>query len=469
MKKCVQCGAMLPDEAALCPYCAASQVERHVVSPPRRINRFRLRRTVMAVVVTVSLVGSAAAIVLGTRAIREKERQEAEAAALAAQQEQQEQEPVESTDPLTALLESLAIPEEAEPTPLPGDVAEGAEYPYYLEYTAENGQVYLLFAGMPEVYNEAPAPKGRWKGWTIEGGQCGTTMVLCAKRPGEQPCSREFDALVASYRLEEVSGNAAVWLEISSLENWYHYFDDTLQSYLASAIGPAGRAVLRWTVEMKNGDILYLDQVMDISNMDEVVIDSTVAPMEDAPSLQRVIDAVEPLSLTERYNVILHLPAAIYTESIHFRGDLDVIGRGEETVFAAGATVEPTVAELMLRDVTFAGPGSGVGLAALRPVILMGCRFSGWDTAISVKRFTTIGADFCLFMDNTVGVEIDSLFEGRQVLGVCELYRNETAVRVIHMSRDNSMWINKCIFGENGTDIDNPEDYYIDTTMCKFT
>lgn len=466
MKKCVQCGADLPDGASLCPYCAASQVTRRVAMPPRRTNRFRLWRAVMAILVTVSLVGSAAAIVLGTRAIREKERQEAEAAALAAQQAQQEA--VENTDPLDALLESLAIPEEAEPTPLPGDVAEGAEYPYYLEYTAENGQVYLLFAGMPEVYNEAPAPKGRWKGWTIEGGQCGTTMVLCAKRPGEQPCSREFDALVASYRLEEVTGNAAVWLEMSSLNNWYHYSDDLLQSYLANAIGPAGRAVLRWTVEMKNGDILYLDQVMDISNMDEVVIDSTVAPMEDTASLQRVIDAVEPLSLTERYNVILHLPAAIYTESVHFRGDLTVTGRGEETVFTAGATVEDTAPQIVLRDVTFEGQG-GVGLAALRPVLLMGCRFSGWDTAVSVKRFTTIGADFCLFTDNTVGVEIDSLFEGRQVLGVCELYRNETAVRVVHMSRDNSMWINKCIFGENGTDIDNPEDYNIDMTMCKFT
>ena len=466
MKKCVQCGADLPDGASLCPYCAASQVERHTVSPPRRINRFRLWRTVMAILVTVSLVGSATAIVLGTRAIREKERQEAEAAALAALEAQQEA--VENTDPLDALLESLAIPEEAEPTPLPGDVAEGAEYPYYLEYTAENGQVYLLFAGMPEVYNEAPAPKGWWKGWTIEGGQCGTTMVLCAKRPGEQPCSREFDALVASYRLEEMTGNAAVWLEMSSLENWYHYFDDTLQSYLANAIGPAGRAVLRWTVEMKNGDILYLDQVMDISNMDEVVIDSAVASMEDTASLQRVIDAVEPLSLTERYNVILHLPAAIYTESIHFRGNLTVTGRGEETVFTAGAIVEDTAPQIVLRDVTFEGHG-GVGLAALRPVILMGCRFSGWDTAISVKRFTIIGADFCLFTDNTVGVEIDSLFEGRQTLGVCELYRNETAVRVVHMSRDNSMWINKCIFGENGTDIDNPEDYDIDMTMCKFT
>ena len=326
----------------------------------------------------------------------------------------------------------------------------------------------MLFAGMPEVYNDAPAPKGRWEGWAIEGGQCGTTMVLCAKRPGEQPCSREFDALVASYRLEDVSGNAAVWLETSSLNNWYQYSDDLLQSYLANAIGPAGRAVLRWTVEMKNGDILYLDQVMEISKMDEVVIDSTVAPMDDAAALQRVIDAVEPLSLTSRYNVILHLPAAIYTESIHFRGDLDVIGRGEETVFAAGATVEDTAPQIVLRDVTFEGQG-GVGLAALRPVILMGCRFSGWDTAVSVKRFTTIGADFCLFTDNTVGVEIDSLFEGRQVLGVCELRRNETAVRVVHMSRDNSMWINKCVFGENGTDIDNPEDYNIDMTMCKFT
>ena len=466
MKKCVQCGADLPDGASLCPYCAASQVERHTVSPPRRINRFRLRRVIMTAVVTASLVGSAVAIVLGVRAIREKERREAEAAALAALEAQQEA--VENTDPLDALLESLAVSESEPVTPLPGDVAEGAEYPYYIEYTAENGQVYLLFAGMPEVYNEAPAPKGRWEGWAIEGGQCGTAMVLCAKRPGEQPCSREFDALVASYRLEDVSGNAAVWLETSSLNNWYQYSDDLLQSYLANAIGPAGRAVLRWTVEMKNGDILYLDQVMDISNMDEIVIDSTVAPMDDAASLQRVIDAVEPLSLTERYNVILHLPAAIYTESIHFRGNLTVTGRGEETVFTAGAIVEDTAPQIVLRDVTFEGQG-GVGLAALRPVILMGCRFSGWDTAVSVKRFTTIGADFCLFTDNTVGVEIDSLFEGMQVLGVCELYRNETAVRVVHMSRGNSMWINKCVFGENGTDIDNPEDYNIDMTMCKFT
>lgn len=466
MKKCVQCGADLPDGASLCPYCAASQVERHTVSPPRRINRFRLRRVIMTAVVTASLVGSAVAIVLGVRAIREKERREAEAAALAAQQAQQEA--VENTDPLDALLESLAVSESEPVTPLPGDVAEGAEYPYYIEYTAENGQVYLLFAGMPQIYNDAPAPKGRWEGWAAEGGQCGTTMVLCAKRPGEQPCPREFDALVVSYRLEDVSGNAAVWLEPSSLNNWYHYSDDLLQSYLANAIGPAGRAVLRWTVEMKNGDVIYLDQVMDVSLTKEITVDGTIAPMDDAAALQRVIDAVEPLSLTERYNVILHLPAAIYTESIHFRGNLTVTGRGEETVFAAGATVEDTAPQIVLRDVTFEGQG-GVGLAALRPVILMGCRFSGWDTAVSVKRFTTIGADFCLFTDNTVGVEIDSLFEGMQVLGVCELYRNETAVRVVHMSRDNSMWINKCVFGENGTDIDNPEDYNIDMTMCRFT
>lgn len=466
MKKCVQCGADLPDGASLCPYCAASQVERHTVSPPRRINRFRLRRVIMTAVVTASLVGSAVAIVLGVRAIREKERREAEAAALAALEAQQEA--VENTDPLDALLESLAIPEEAEPTPLPGDVAEGAEYPYYLEYTAENGQVYLLFAGMPEVYNEAPAPKGRWKGWAMEGGQCGTTPVLCAKRPGELPCPRDFDALVVSYRLEEITGNAALWLEKTDLSGWYNYAGGLLQSYMVNAIGPAGRAVLHWTVEMKNGDVIYLDQVMDVSLKKEITVDGTIAPMDDAAALQRVIDAVEPLSLTSRYKVILHLPAAIYTESIHFRGNLTVTGRGEETVFTAGATVEDTAPQIVLRDVTFEGQG-GVGLAALRPVLLMGCRFSGWDTAVSIKRFTTIGADFCLFTDNTVGVEIDTLFEGRQSLGVCELYRNETAVRVVHMSRGNSMWINKCVFGENGTDIDNPEDYYIDMNMCKFT
>ena len=466
MKKCVQCGADLPDGASLCPYCAASQVERHTVSPPRRINRFRLRRVIMTAVVTVSLVGSATAIVLGTRAIREKERQEAEAAALAEQQAQQEA--VENTDPLDALLESLAIPEEAEPTPLPGDVAEGAEYPYYIEYTAQDGQTYLLFAGLPVLNYDAASPKGQWEGWAEEGAQCGATPVLCAKRPGELPCPRDFDALVVSYRLEEITGNASVWLEKTDLSGWYNYAGGLLQSYMVNAIGPAGRAVLRWTVEMKNGDVIYLDQVMDVSLKKEITVDGTIAPMDDAAALQRVIDAVEPLSLTSRYKVILHLPAAIYTESIHFRGNLTVTGRGEETVFTAGATVEDTAPQIFLRDVTFEGQG-GVGLAALRPVLLMGCRFSGWDTAISVKRFTTIGADFCLFTDNTVGVEIDTLFEGRQSLGVCELYRNETAVRVVHMSRGNSMWINKCTFGENGTDIDNPEDYNIDMNMCKFT
>lgn len=467
MKKCVQCGAVLPDEASLCPYCTASQVARHVAMAPRRINRFRLRRAVMAIVVTVSLVGSAAAIVLGTRAIREKEQRAAEAVALAEQQAMQEQE-AERADPLDALLESLAVPEEPQITPLPGAVAEGAEYPYYIEYTAQDGQTYLLFAGLPVLNFDAASPEGQWEGWAEEGAQCGATPVLCAKRPGELPCPRDFDALVASYRLEEITGNAAVWLEKTDLSGWYHYAGGLLQSYLFNAVGPAGRAVLRWTVEMKNGDILYLDQVMDVSRRKEVVIDSSLAPMEDAASLQRVIDAVESLSLSGRYAVALHLPAVTYTEGVCFRGNLIVTGRGEDTVFAAGATVEDTAPQIVLRDVTFEGQG-GVGLAAQRPVLLMGCRFSGWDTAVSVKRFTTIGADFCLFTDNTVGVEIDSLFEGRQVLGVCELYRNETAVRVVHMSRDNSMWINKCTFGENGTDIDNPENYYIDMTMCQFT
>lgn len=35
-KRCIQCGAVLPEDAAFCPHCTATQVARQVQAVPRR-------------------------------------------------------------------------------------------------------------------------------------------------------------------------------------------------------------------------------------------------------------------------------------------------------------------------------------------------------------------------------------------------------------------------------------------------
>ena len=41
-KRCIQCGAVLPEDAAFCPHCTATQVTRQVQAVPRRRSRRRL-------------------------------------------------------------------------------------------------------------------------------------------------------------------------------------------------------------------------------------------------------------------------------------------------------------------------------------------------------------------------------------------------------------------------------------------
>ena len=36
-KRCIQCGAVLPEDAAFCPHCTATQVTRQVQAVPRRL------------------------------------------------------------------------------------------------------------------------------------------------------------------------------------------------------------------------------------------------------------------------------------------------------------------------------------------------------------------------------------------------------------------------------------------------
>ena len=64
-KKCIRCGALLPQEASFCPCCTASQLAREPMSPPRSEKR---RGALACAVLLVVLMGAVLWATLGGRA-----------------------------------------------------------------------------------------------------------------------------------------------------------------------------------------------------------------------------------------------------------------------------------------------------------------------------------------------------------------------------------------------------------------
>ena len=62
-KRCIHCGAELPEDASFCPVCAQSQVERQKVSPPRR--RWKRPLTIFVTLVIIIAVAGVSVWRLG--------------------------------------------------------------------------------------------------------------------------------------------------------------------------------------------------------------------------------------------------------------------------------------------------------------------------------------------------------------------------------------------------------------------
>ena len=56
-KKCIKCGALLPQEASFCPCCTASQLAREPMSPPRSEKRRGALACAVLLVVLLVLLG----------------------------------------------------------------------------------------------------------------------------------------------------------------------------------------------------------------------------------------------------------------------------------------------------------------------------------------------------------------------------------------------------------------------------
>ena len=112
-KKCIRCGALLPQEASFCPCCTASQLAREPMSPPRSEKR---RGALACAVLLVVLLGAVLWATLGGRAAQ--------------------------TPPRTDGAQALEPADPTEPTGLSGNYQSGGCQTWY---DGADGRMYHLY------------------------------------------------------------------------------------------------------------------------------------------------------------------------------------------------------------------------------------------------------------------------------------------------------------------------------------
>lgn len=447
MKNCIQCGKPIPDGASFCPYCTASQVARRTPAVPAAHRKGR--RAALAFVAVLAVL---AGVWLLCRPRPEKAPETA---------------PEEQTAALPALPDSTAVTDGATYT----YIAEGAEYPYYLRYTAADGVTYQLFTGFSLSPDGSPFPDGTWQRWMMGTGEDHSPISLYVVDGQGRTCPEEFRKLVKDISAEAVSQEDEHLVEVRPVD----------ETCWAQIPGPAGAldyrevtmhiargiTVFRWTVEMENGDVMHLDQTVDIRLKQEVTYTAADTPLATAEDLQRLLDSLPNLGQPEAFRVVIRLPDAVYDKPVTVPFPVELRGTGEETVFTRTLTVQSGDDETRLQDLTFRGSG-GTGVSAQAPTYLVKLSFTGWDVAAQAEDGGWLYPRDSTFRQNGVGLLYDSV-RSESYGCLCAGNRfldNTVAIRLENMIPGVWLEPEKCTFRGNGTDIDNRGDFTVNMVDC---
>ncbi|MCI8477494.1 MAG: hypothetical protein HFE97_04000 [Oscillospiraceae bacterium] len=270
--------------------------------------------------------------------------------------------------------------------------------------------------------------------------------------------------------LQKVIRVTAELIQPEGKESPWHCTEPSQQDFAPEAAlvsfldftGRSGEAELRWTLEMENGDTLYLHQNLKVEPIYARHFYPEDVPMDTTEALQALVDQLSD-TVPEEEIIYLHLPPITY------QGGLSITKRAVNLCGAEGDTptvftgsvqvkVQTDVKPICYFDhINFTGPGSGVGVSASTRVHLTDCRLSGWRTGLLGYGYTWVNAKGCVFADNTTGVHFnatggtisdtrfwDNLFQN-----------NGTAVLLEEVPGDESIKFDGSRFTGNGIDIDN--------------
>ena len=413
-RPCPHCGVSLPDDAAFCPFCAEHIRPRQTVKVPSHLWRKGLRYAAVLV-----------ALVL-----------------------------------LAAAIYSYV-------TPNVYDAWGELTYPldgndYHLAVTFRND-------GAPEAeYTVQTEAEGRYD----RAAKLFITHVDSGMDAG-QMFNQQIDSAYVQVTQPEDSPSPVTWLQ-PEFQN-----DPATEGLLLSVLNFTGQsrgpAEIAWTIHMKNGDTIILRQRMNLAPVDSLHYYPEDWPMDTIEELQALVEQIQaevPLPTV----VHLHLPPVAYEGGLTIDGrTINLYGSlGEHnmrTTFLGPVVYKPEKdPQGFIQYIDFQGSGTGTGLTVEADCHVEDCGFSGWDTGLLIGGEDWADPVGCLFEHNKVGFRFDSggsyvnasRFEGNAFLD------NGTAVELLRVPGDKTLYFDGCRFAGNDADLSNPAGHPVNISYATF-
>ena len=413
-KACLSCGAALPGNASFCPHCAqAIHTRRSVQVPVRRWLR-PLRWTVIL----------AALLLLG------------------------------------AVLYDAVTPDVYDAWGELTYIMDGNPYPLVLTFRndptpersctvkVEEGEAYERTSKLFVTHVETGADAGRMFDQQIES----TYVRLIQPEDSLSPVIWEQPVY---------QGTPAV--------------EGLMRSYLSFTDRSLVPVDVEWTLSMKNGDTIRLQQGLLFQPVETLDFYPEDYPMDTIGDLRDLVDRIEA-------EVPLPTVVNLYLPPIWYEGGLTLDGRpinlygsvddqNRRTAFLGPVAVTPeNGSRSIVENVEFRGDGTGTGLTVEADASVTNCGFYGWDTGLLVGGVHWANPVGCWFEDNGVGFCFYSAgdyfnynyFEGNTFL------HNEIAVDLVRVPRAREINFQNCRFSGNGNNIRNPSDYPINISYATF-
>lgn len=407
-RRCPHCGKPLPDGASFCPYCAHGLNRRQRLEPPRYTGG-TLRR---------------AAKVLGILV-------------------------------LGAIL-LLGVSHALGPKTYTG---QGS-----LTYTDRDGTYELVLGDMGSRQNPTAV-------YTVhtpleEEHRRNTNLFINEKKTGSDVTELFIENKIVAHRVEVVPDEPTdhgVTLEEPLLVR-VTGLGIAFQSNIRWT-GSSPDVTIRWTLQMKNGDTLCLEQRQMVEPIELRRYTAEDLNMENLNQLQQSINQLTK-ELPPDVVAEVCLPPVEYEGTLNLSGTaIRLYGsrNGEAcTTIRGGIRVEGRGYNAnRIGDIDFRGPG--VGLEVTVPVKVSGCSFRGYETAVTIRKSDWVELYDCLLTDNTVGLSLAAQM-GKNRVEQCRFAGNGTGILLPSGNPVALVEIINCVLEQNGVNLDNQGGFALSLT-----